>query len=102
MIIKDVKEFDELINDNEYVVVDFFAEWCGPCKMLAPIFEELSKEIKIAKLCKVNVDDNEELSIKYNVESIPTILFIKNGKVVSKHMGFIAKDALIEKIKTNA
>ncbi len=102
MNIKNTKEFNDLIDNNEYVVVDFFAEWCGPCKMLTPIFEELAQEIKIAKLYKVNVDDNEELSIKYNVESVPTILFIKKGNVVDKHMGFIAKDALIEKIKNNA
>ena len=69
--------------DDKLAVVDFWAEWCGPCRMVTPIIEELSQDYKDQALIgKVNVDDNPEVSMKYGVRSIPTILFIKNGEIV--------------------
>lgn len=80
-------------------VVDFWAEWCGPCRLITPIIEELSGEYEgKATIGKLNVDDNPEVSMKYGVRSIPTILFIKDGEVVDKHVGTATKATLMEKI----
>jgi thioredoxin 1 len=86
----------EEIVGSEYTLVDFYADWCGPCKMLAPILEELKEEIKIVK---VNVDENEEVAMKYGVMSIPTLVFFKEGKLVHKMVGFSSKEALLDVIK---
>lgn len=81
------------------VVVDMYATWCGPCKMMAPVFEELSKELEQThKLVKVNIDEERDIAIQYNVSSIPTFLFIKDGQLVAKESGYIGKDALKAKI----
>ena len=92
--------FLELINGNKPVVVDFWAEWCGPCKMIAPVVDELA-EIYEDQVCigKVNVDENEDLSIEYGIRSIPTLLFFKNGKLVDRHIGAANKATLEDKIK---
>lgn len=80
-------------------VVDFWAEWCGPCRLIGPIVDELSTEYEgKATIGKVNVDHNPEISMKYGVRSIPTILFIKDGEVVDKHVGTATKATLKEKI----
>ena len=80
-------------------VVDFWAEWCGPCRLIGPIIDDLSKEYEgKVKIGKVNVDSNPEISTKYSVRSIPTILFIKDGEVVDKHVGTATKSALAKKI----
>ena len=84
----------EEIVGNDYTLVDFYADWCGPCKMLAPVLEELKNEIKIIK---VNVDENEEVAMKYGVMSIPT--FFKEGKSVHKMVGYASKEALLDIIK---
>ena len=86
----------EEIVGSEYTLVDFYADWCGPCKMLAPILEELKEEIKIVK---VNVDENEEVAMKYGVMSIPTLVFFKEGKLVHKMVGFSSKESLLDVIK---
>ena len=87
--------------DSEGVaVVDFWAEWCGPCRMIGPIIEELSKEYDgKALIGKVNVDDNPEISMKYGIRSIPNILILKNGEVVDKQVGTTSKQALADKIE---
>lgn len=83
------------------VVVDFFAAWCGPCRQMAPIFDQVSQEVgATCTLVKVNIDDDRDLAIKYGVSSIPTLLFFKNGNVVAKETGFISKDVLTEKVAT--
>lgn len=80
-------------------VVDFWAEWCGPCRLIGPIIDDLSKEYDgSVKIGKVNVDHNPEVSMKYGVRSIPTILFIKDGEVVDKHVGTATKSVLASKI----
>ncbi|HOP65866.1 MAG TPA: thioredoxin [Bacilli bacterium] len=88
-------EFEETIG-NEYTLVDFYADWCGPCKMLAPILEELKEEIKIVK---VNVDENQEIAMRYGVMSIPTLIFFKDGKVIHQMIGFSTKEDLLAVIK---
>jgi thioredoxin 1 len=90
---------NDVIKSDKPVIVDFWAEWCGPCKMLGPRFEELSKEMTTVKFCKVNVDDNQGTAEKYQIRSIPTLLMFNKGKLVGSIVGALSKDALKEKIK---
>jgi len=94
------KNFGETALDKGNVaVVDFWAEWCGPCRLIGPIIEDLAKDYDgKALIGKVNVDENPETSMKYSVRSIPTILFIKDGEVVDKHVGTATKAALQGKL----
>ncbi len=81
------------------VIVDFWAEWCGPCKMLTPIMENLATELDgTVRIGKVNVDDNPDTAAKYGIVSIPSLLFIKDGKVVEQHTGLLPQAALKTKI----
>lgn len=93
--------FKENVLDKEGVaVIDFWAEWCGPCRMIAPIIEELSDEYKDKVLVgKLDVDSNPEVSMKYNVRSIPTVLILKNGQVFDKQIGVTSKSVLEKKIQ---
>jgi thioredoxin 1 len=85
----------EALSQDRIAVVDFWAEWCGPCKMVGPIIDELSTEYgENVKIGKLNVDHNPSVSMKYGVRSIPTILFIKNGQVVDKQVGAASKTVL--------
>lgn len=97
MIHLENENFDELIKDK--VVVDFFATWCGPCKMLGPVFEEVSNEVKDIKFIKVDIDKHEDLCRKYKVMSVPTLILFDNGKEIKRSIGFIPKDRLKEFIK---
>jgi thioredoxin len=92
----------EVISSDKLNVIDFWAEWCGPCRAIGPVIEELSKDYagKI-KVGKVNVDQNPQLSIQYGITSIPAILFIKNGQVVDKQVGAVPKSVLDKKIQSN-
>lgn len=83
--------FDELIN-KELVIVDFYADWCGPCKMQSRVLDELTNY----EIVRVNVDEEEELAKKYGVMSIPTLIKFKNGEEVDKNIGFLPKDELIK------
>lgn len=92
--------FDELaLNSDKPVMVDFWAEWCGPCRMVGPIVEEISSEYDgKAVVGKVNVDHNPDISAKFGIRNIPTIIFIKNGELVDKSVGAVPKNVLTEKI----
>jgi len=92
--------FQETVLDSDKVsIVDFWAVWCGPCRMVGPIIDELSTEYgERANVGKVNVDNNADLSAKYNVRNIPTVLFIKNGEVKDKVVGLAAKNVYKEKL----
>jgi thioredoxin 1 len=95
------KEFDETINRNSSVVIDFFAEWCMPCLMIAPVVEELACKLKQVKFARVNVDENRELSSKFGISSIPCIIIFKDGKEVSRVTGALPEEVLEEKICKN-
>lgn len=90
------ENFDsEVLQSEKPVLVDFWATWCGPCQMLLPVIEELSAEVTDAKICKINVDEQRELAMKYNIMTIPTLLVIKDGKVVSTSVGVKPKSAIL-------
>lgn len=96
MEIENAEQFQkEVIEENGIVFVDFYATWCNPCKVMSPIIEEIAKEHKDVKFVKVDVDNNEELAIKYNVMSIPTMFIIKNGKVTKKFVGIVSKENIV-------
>jgi len=100
--VTDVNFKDEVLNSNMPVMVDFWAEWCGPCKMIAPAVVELAKEYDgRAKVVKLDVDANYQTAGAYDVRSIPTLLFFKNGKVVDKIVGAVSKQKLKEKLEAN-
>ena len=94
----DTKEFKEVIKEGK-VVVDLFATWCGPCKMLSPILDEISEEIETTNFYKIDVDDNEDVAREYNVMSIPTILIFEDGNLVNKIVGLRSREDLIEQFK---
>ena len=94
------EEFKKEIKDG-VVFVDFFANWCGPCKMLSPVVEQLSEDIKDVKFIKVDVDVSPEVAAEYGVMSIPTLIIFKDGKEISKQIGLMPKDALVDFINEN-
>ncbi len=90
--------FDETIKEG-ITLVDFWATWCGPCRMLAPVIEELAEDFDgKAKICKVDTDKEQEISAKYGIRSIPTILFFKDGELIDQMVGASSKQALADKI----
>ena len=97
VVSKDTFE-NEVLKSQETVLVDFYADWCGPCQMIAPILNEISDE-DICKVCKVNVDNEMELAIKYGISSIPALLVFKDGKVVNRSVGYRTKEQILEIIK---
>lgn len=88
----------EVINSDKPVLVDFWAAWCGPCQMLGPVIEELAGEVSDVKICKLDVDANNELAVKYGVMSIPTLILFKNGEVADKSIGLVSKKEIMELI----
>ena len=88
---------NEVLKSEEMVLIDFYADWCGPCKMLSPIIDEIAEEMEgKVKVGKVNVDDNQQLAIKYIVMSIPTIIIYKNGMPVKSFVGFRDKNEILD------
>ena len=89
----------EVLNSNIPVLVDFYADWCGPCKMLSPTVDEVANENDDIKVVKVNVDEAQDIAIKYQVMSIPTLVVIKNGNEVNRSVGVIDKEEILSMIK---
>lgn len=88
---------EEVLNAELPVLVDFWADWCGPCKMLSPVVKEIANDLKgKVKVCTVNVDEEAELSIMFNVQSIPTLMVFKNGEQTNRSVGFCTKEEIIE------
>ena len=94
-------EFVKSVEESEdLVLVDFYAEWCGPCKMMAPILDQISEEVKdFAKVYKVDIDESQNLAVKYDIMAVPTMKIFKNGEVVEEIVGFQPKDGIIEKLE---
>lgn len=84
----------EVLKSDKTTVVDFFATWCGPCRMLSPVLDELSEEHPEIKLCKVDIDRSPELTERFKITSVPTVLFFKGGEVKHKSVGYVDKDDL--------
>jgi thioredoxin len=93
----------ELTQDDKPMIVDFWAEWCGPCKMIAPLLDEIAREkAGTLKIAKVNVDDNQSLSFKYNIRAIPALLFFKNGQLRDQVIGVTSKKDLLSRVEALA
>jgi thioredoxin 1 len=97
----DESNFDREVTQSEgAVIVDFWAEWCGPCKMIAPLLDEIAREkVGVVKVAKVNVDESQSLSFKYNIRAIPALLFFKNGQLRDQVTGVTSKKDLLSRIE---
>ena len=92
----DSKELKKIIKDNKKVLVDCYADWCGPCKMLGPIIDQLSTEVKDTEFYKINVDEDEEISTEYGISAIPNMLFFENGELKTQIVGLRSKDDILD------
>lgn len=90
---------EEVLKSEKTVIIDFYADWCGPCKMFSPIIESVAKKNENIKVVKVNVDEAQDLAIKYQVASIPTVVVIKNGEVANRSVGLMSESELLELVK---
>ena len=89
----------EVIQSDKPVLVDFWAPWCGPCRMLSPVVDEIAEERSDIKVGKVNVDEQEDLAVRFGIMSIPTLIVFKNGEVAKKTLGYMPKDAVVKFIE---
>ncbi len=88
----------EVLKSNQTVLVDFYADWCGPCKMQAPIIDEISNEQKEVKVGKVNIDENPKIAEKFGIMSIPTLIIFKDGEITNKFIGITSKENIIKSL----
>ncbi|HIW86156.1 MAG TPA: thioredoxin [Candidatus Eubacterium faecipullorum] len=88
----------EVMSSDKTVLIDFWAEWCGPCRMMSPVIDEIADEVNDVKVCKVNVDEASDLASMFGIESIPTLIVIKNGQTVNKSIGLISKEQVLSLI----
>lgn len=88
----------EVMSSDKTVLIDFWAEWCGPCRMMSPVIDEIADEVSDVKVCKVNVDEASDLASMFGIESIPTLIVIKNGQTVNKSIGLISKEQVLNLI----
>ncbi len=93
-------DLDEKVKEEPLVLLDFYADWCGPCKMIGPVLEQIAEENPDIKVVKVNVDENIELAQRYGVQGIPSLFVLKEGDVVAQKAGFMPKDALVSWVKS--
>lgn len=99
-VTQDTFENEVIEHVDTLVLVDFWAEWCGPCKSIAPVLEEVSESMAdTVKVCKVDVDTNNELAARYNVRGIPTLLLFKNGQQVETKVGAVGKDVIVQMVE---
>lgn len=89
---------EEVLKSDKTVLIDFYADWCMPCKMLAPIIEEIANEIKDVKITKINIDNAQDIAAKYDVMSIPTVIIIKDGKEINRSVGLVDKTKILSMI----
>ena len=94
------ENFEQSINENEILIVDFWAPWCGPCRMLTPVLEQVSNSF-LCSVGKVNVDEEDDLATIFRVSSIPTVLLYKNGKMVDKKVGYMDYDTIVKWVKAH-
>lgn len=98
-----MSNFSELINKDNPVLIDFFAEWCGPCKMMSPILKDVKKELgESISILKIDVDKNQELAAKYQVRGVPTMMLFKNGKQLWRQSGLLQKDEIIKVVLSHS
>ncbi|MCW3116260.1 MAG: trxA [Chitinophagaceae bacterium] len=97
-----VETFQDLIGSSVPVLVDFYADWCGPCKAMNPVIKEVAQKLEgKARIIKVNIDKAEETAIKYGVSAVPTFMLFKQGQILWRHAGMIDKDSLLKTIEAN-
>jgi thioredoxin 1 len=95
-----MSDFNELINSTKPTLVDFYADWCGPCKVMSPLIEETKKDLGDgATVLKVNIDENSDVAIKYGIRSIPTLILFKEGEIVWRQSGVPPKNLILESVK---
>lgn len=92
------ENFNELISSENTTLIDFYADWCGPCRMLGPVIEEIANEKKDLNVAKLNVDTLKDLANQFGVRSIPTMIVFKNGKEIKRLVGFLPKEQILERI----
>ena len=91
---------EEVVKSDKVVLIDFWASWCGPCRMMSPVIDQIAEEMgDSAKVCKINIDEQQNLAVKYNVMSIPTFVVLKNGKEVGRTVGVQDKQEIIKMLK---
>ena len=93
--------FDKALSQGKLMMVDFWASWCGPCRMLGPVIEQLDNQYPDVVVGKVNVDDEQELALRYGVMSIPTVIFFKDGKEIDRKVGVMPPEAFVQVLEAN-